>query len=65
MTLNDAFYELVVQLEVMSACGDDHAARCLAAMELLSTGWRYGDPDPDHDGDDPGGGEVIPFRRAA
>lgn len=35
------------------------AARSLACITLLESGWREGDPDPFGGDDGPGGGEVI------
>lgn len=62
---SDAFREIVEELERRSEFGDSFATQCLACMDLLATGWRYGDPDPEDDGDDPDGGESIPLRLAA
>lgn len=56
-----AFKELVNELERRQEFGDDFATKCLAAMALLSSGWIYGDPEPEDDpDDDPDGGEDIP-----
>lgn len=71
MTISDHFKAHVDYLQALSDSGDDMAAKSLACMQLLQSGWRYGDPDPDGgDGPDDDGGEpmpsnVIPFRRAA
>lgn len=52
-----AYLQLVREAEARADQGDEFALRCLAAMLLLSHGWRYGDPDPEDPDDDPDGGE--------
>lgn len=70
MTISEHYREHVALLERLSEDGDEIAAKSLACLALLATGWRYGDPDPDDSGPDDDGGEplpsnVIPFRMAA
>jgi len=54
-----AFGDLVADVVDRANCGDEFATRVLGAMSLLSSGWRYGDPDPIDPDDGNGGGERI------
>lgn len=74
MTTSDDFRTHVEALEAKSIAGDEEAVRSLAAMALLISGWRYGDPDPDDTPPDDDGGIDAPdynivtlndYRRAA
>ena len=65
MTTSEAYRAHVELLQDLAEQGDETAAKSLACLALLSEGWRYGDPDPLAPDDGPGGGEVIPFPRAA
>ncbi len=70
MTISEMFKAHVDRLTELSDAGDDVATRSLAALALLASGWRYGDPDPKDGGPDDNGGlplpeNVIQFRRAA
>lgn len=62
---SEVFKNIVDELRRRSEWGDEFATQCLACMELLSTGWRYGDPDPEDDGGGPDPGEPLPMQRAA
>lgn len=74
MVTTRAYKKLIDELREKMENGDELATRCVGAMALLISGWRYGDPDPEDDGPDDDGepGEVwdahdavILFRRAA
>ena len=66
MTTSEAYRLHIAVLEALASTGDDLAAKSLACITLIESGWRYGDPDPvDGPDDDGGGAEIIPFRRSA
>ena len=56
MTISDLYYDHIRSLETMAEAGDETAIKSLACMQLLISGWRYGDPDPFDPDDDPDGG---------
>lgn len=58
MTVSSAYKDLADELIARMHGGDEFATRIVAAMTLLISGWRYGDPDPKDD-DDPDDGEAV------
>ncbi len=58
MNTTDAFVAHVKDLQGRAALGDGFAIKSLAALALLSEGWRPGDPDPSDEPPD-GGCEII------
>ena len=43
---DQAYLDVVYELQDRADRGDDLATRALAAMSLLSCGWHIGDPEP-------------------
>jgi hypothetical protein len=65
MTTSEAYRIHIAVLEALAGTGDEIAAKSLACITLVESGWRCGDPDPEDGPDDDGGAEIIPFRRSA
>lgn len=61
-TTNDYFAHVEELIRRMDE-GDEFATKSVAALALLISGWRPGDPDPTDDPDDDGG-EPLPNVRA-
>ena len=59
MSTSSDFKDHVDALVERSLARDEFAIKSLAALDLLNSGWRYGDPDPTDGPDGDGGCEVI------